>query len=287
MRPDPLAHLRDVPFFPSWPFAVAHQDLVTVCVLLFGVVAGIVLLVVAVASIVWLSWFFYDLDRFFFPDVLPCNPGPLVHDPVASKRAERLEVAMRSMQRKAADLASARTPPAPEPPPANTPRLWLMPFADLWYERCVESDGHRRHAVVTPQARALFDAWVSATGTRASSTHHVDRELLYKDYECFAFEALDGFRDYASTFLLSRDFWPLLRERLGVRDTTYGRDARWCNRNRTVRLYSATVPPKYDSTPSALRAVGIEAMAETQAAAHASVDADEPAAPVARARKRL
>lgn len=287
MRPDPLAHLHDVPFFPSWPFAVAHQDLVTVCVLLFAAAVGIALLLVAVVVTLW--WFrcFYCLDRFFFPDVLPGNPSPLINDPAASIRAERIGVATRTTQRKAADLASARTPPAPEPPPANTPRLWLMPFADLWYERCVESDGHRRHAVVTPQARALFDAWVSATGTRASSTHHVDRELLYKDYECFAFEALDGFRDYASTFLLPRDFWPLLRERLGVRDTTYGRDARWCNRNRTVPLYSATVPPKYDSTPSALRAVAVEAMAETRAAAHASVDADEPAAPVARARKRL
>ncbi|MCI1041815.1 hypothetical protein [Caballeronia zhejiangensis] len=287
MRPDPLAHLHDVPFFPSWPFAVAHQDLVTVCVLLLTFAAGIALLLVAVAVSLW--WFrcFYNLDRFFFPEIIPCNPSPLVHDPAALKRAERLEVAMRSMQRKAADLASARTPPAPEPPPANTPRLWLMPFADLWYERCVESDGHRRHAVVTPQARALFDAWVSATGTRASSTHHVDRELLYQDYRVFAFEATDGFRDYAATFLLRRDFWPLLRERLGVRDTTYGRDARWCNRNRTVPLYSATVPPKYDSAPGTLRAVAVAAMAETQAAAPASVDADEPAAPVARARKRL
>ncbi|WP_176322319.1 hypothetical protein [Burkholderia vietnamiensis] len=94
--------------------------------------------------------------------------------------------------------------------------------------------------------------------------------------------ALDGFKDYAVTFLLPRDFWPLLRERLGVRDTTYGRDARWSNRDRTVPLYSATVPPKYDSTPSALRAVAVQAMAEAQASS-----IGEPVAPVARVRKRL
>ncbi|WP_186264202.1 hypothetical protein [Burkholderia gladioli] len=287
MHPDPLDRLHDVPFFPSWPFAVAHQDLVTACVLLFAAAVGIALLLVAVAVALW--WFrcFYCLDRFFFPDVVPGNRNPLINDPAASIRAERIDVATRMMQGKAADLASDRTPPAPEPPPANTPWLWLMPLADLWYERCVEPDGHRRRAIVTPQARALFDAWVSATGTRASSTHHVDRGSLYQDYRCFALEALDGFRDYASTFLLPRDFWPLLRERLGVRDTTYGRDARWCNRNRTVPLYSATVLPKYDSTPSALRAVAAEAMADAQTSAPASVDADEPAAPVAHARKRL
>ncbi|WP_176322332.1 hypothetical protein [Burkholderia vietnamiensis] len=172
MRPDPLAHVHDTPFFPSWPFAVAHQDLVTACVLLLLVAVGIALLMVAVAVIVWLSWFFYDLDRFFFPVVIRGNRGPLIDDPAAVERADRLEVAMRSQRRKAADLAAKRTSPAPEPPPASKSWLWLMPLADLWYERVVEKDSdQRREWPVSSQARALFDAWVTRTRSRSGAPY--------------------------------------------------------------------------------------------------------------------
>lgn len=280
MRPDPLAHLHSPPPFPSWPFAVAHPDFAT-CVLLLGVaVAGIAWLLAAVAFTFGAFRLFYGLDRFFIGEVYGIR-RPRTDDPPDPNWTGPIEAVTLATHRRAADLARS-APHAPEPPPASATWPRLVPLADLWFERVVEADGEKKRTVTTPRARALFNAWADATGAKPSDAHHVERTALFKDYQRFAFDVLENYRDEWAAMLPSRDFWPLVRERFGVRDTTYGPDARWNNRNRTVPLFCSTVAPKYDNTPAVLRATAAQAMAEARPTALTP----EPS-PIARPRKRL
>ncbi|MFM0594023.1 hypothetical protein [Paraburkholderia dilworthii] len=253
--------------FSSWPFAQAHPGLMFLvfAVMVIAVLAGLLCLAGGAFALV------YNLDKFFVGEVWG-NRRPRTD---RSVDPTRIEAATRTMRRVADDLARTAQH-APEPPPASKPWAWLVPMSDLWFDRCGEWDGDRKRAIVTPQARAVFAAWADATQTKRSSTHHAARKALYEDYVYFVYEVFMGGRDEAATLLPPRQFWPLVRERFGVRETTYGHEARWHNHHRTVPVSSATVPPLYDSTPSALRIVAEQAMAETATIA-----------PAARARMRL
>jgi len=273
MALDLLDKLPPDPLFSSSLFVQAHPNLTFLAVVVMAAAVFAVLLCLAFAAFSLM----YNLDRLFVGEVWG-NPRPRTDRPVDPAR---IEAATRTMRRLADDLARSAQH-APEPPPASEPWAWLVPISDLWFDRCCEWNGDRKRAIVTPQARATFAAWVNATQTKRSRTHHTARKALYDDYVYFVNEVFMARKDEAATLLPPRQFWPLVRERFGVRETTYGREARWHNAHRTVPLHCSTVAPLYDSTPAVLRAVAEQAMAEA-----VTIDPHDPAAPAARARRRL
>jgi hypothetical protein len=122
-----------------------------------------------------------------------------------------------------------------------------------------------------------FDEWRAAVQVAPSSTYQTARDTVYASYARFV---------HGMDQITPAEFWKRMRAAYGpFEDTVYDTQRgtrpgsrplpRWRNPDRTVPLVIADELPTYDTTGQQLRA------------AIASVQAAEPAAPVARARKRL